>query len=70
LRFWFDVLPEQHVTLEVACAREIGVVTHEDFSRQEDIKPSSDRSFGLVAEPWVSTIRSTDRSSPLLKRNA
>src|SRR5215813_3835019 len=23
-------------------------VTHEDFSRQEDIKPSSDRSFGLV----------------------
>jgi Saxitoxin biosynthesis operon protein SxtJ len=29
-------------------AREIGVVTHEDFSRQEDIKPSSDRSFGLV----------------------
>jgi Saxitoxin biosynthesis operon protein SxtJ len=23
-------------------------VAHEDFSRQEDIKPSSDRSFGLV----------------------
>jgi saxitoxin biosynthesis operon SxtJ-like protein len=23
-------------------------VTHEDFSRQEDIKPSSDRSFGLI----------------------
>ena len=23
-------------------------MTHEDFSRQEDIKPSSDRSFGLV----------------------
>jgi Saxitoxin biosynthesis operon protein SxtJ len=23
-------------------------VTHEDFSRKEDIKPSSDRSFGLV----------------------
>jgi Saxitoxin biosynthesis operon protein SxtJ len=23
-------------------------VTHEDFSRQEEIKPSSDRSFGLV----------------------
>jgi isoprenylcysteine carboxyl methyltransferase (ICMT) family protein YpbQ len=23
-------------------------VTHEDFSRQEDIKASSDRSFGLV----------------------
>jgi hypothetical protein len=23
-------------------------VTHEDFNRQEDIKPSSDRSFGLV----------------------
>jgi hypothetical protein len=23
-------------------------VTHEDFNRQEDIKPSSDRSFGLI----------------------
>jgi hypothetical protein len=23
-------------------------MTHEDFSRQEDVKPSSDRSFGLV----------------------
>ena len=23
-------------------------MTHEDFSRKEDIKPSSDRSFGLV----------------------
>ena len=23
-------------------------MTHEDFSRQEEIKPSSDRSFGLV----------------------
>jgi hypothetical protein len=32
----------------IAFLREIGVVTHEDFSRQEDIKPSSDRSFGLV----------------------
>jgi hypothetical protein len=23
-------------------------VTHEDFSRQEGVKPSSDRSFGLI----------------------
>ena len=32
----------------ITLVREIGVVTHEDFSRKEDIKPSSDRSFGLV----------------------
>jgi Saxitoxin biosynthesis operon protein SxtJ len=28
-------------------------VTHEDFSRQEDIKPSSDRSFGLVIATFL-----------------
>jgi hypothetical protein len=28
-------------------------VTHEDFSREEDVKPSSDRSFGLVIATFL-----------------
>jgi len=31
-------------------------VTHEDFSRQEKIKPSSDRSFGLVIATFLLVI--------------
>jgi Saxitoxin biosynthesis operon protein SxtJ len=42
---WTNIPPEPPSR---PLASEIGVVTHEDFSRHEDIKPSSDRNFGLV----------------------
>jgi len=38
----------RQVEKQHSLAREIGAMTHEDFSHQEETKPSSDRSFGLV----------------------
>lgn len=38
----------RQVEKQHSLAREIGAMTHEDFSHQEETKPLSDRSFGLV----------------------